>query len=67
MLRMEQRDLAAAAGVSPETIKRIERATGPIPTLAATLDKLTRALEAAGVVFVDENGEGPGVRMRKIK
>jgi hypothetical protein len=24
-----------------------------------------RALEAAGVVFIDENGEGPGVRLRK--
>ena len=24
-----------------------------------------RALEAAGVIFIDENGEGPGVRLRK--
>jgi len=23
------------------------------------------ALETAGVIFVDENGEGPGVRLRK--
>jgi hypothetical protein len=23
------------------------------------------ALEAAGVIFIDENGEGPGVRLRK--
>ena len=23
------------------------------------------ALESAGVIFVDENGEGPGVRLRK--
>lgn len=23
------------------------------------------SLEAAGVIFVDENGEGPGVRLRK--
>jgi hypothetical protein len=22
-------------------------------------------LEAAGIVFIDENGEGPGVRLRK--
>ena len=26
---------------------------------------LQKALETAGVVFVDENGEGPGVRLRK--
>ena len=25
------------------------------------------ALEAAGVIFVDENGHGPGVRLRKSK
>jgi hypothetical protein len=25
----------------------------------------SRALEAAGVIFVEENGEGPGVRLRK--
>jgi hypothetical protein len=24
-----------------------------------------RTLESAGVVFVDENGHGPGVRLRK--
>jgi hypothetical protein len=23
------------------------------------------ALEAAGIIFVEENGEGPGVRLRK--
>jgi hypothetical protein len=28
---------------------------------------LRRALEAAGVIFVEENGEGPGVRLRKGK
>jgi hypothetical protein len=30
-----------------------------------TLDALRRALESAGVIFVEENGEGPGVRLRK--
>jgi hypothetical protein len=28
-------------------------------------DALRRALEAAGGIFVEENGEGPGVRLRK--
>jgi len=32
---------------------------------ARTLDKLRDALEAAGVVFVDSNGHGPGVRFRE--
>ena len=26
---------------------------------------MMRRLEAAGVIFIAENGEGPGVRMRK--
>jgi hypothetical protein len=26
---------------------------------------LRKALEAAGVEFIDENGDGPGVRLRK--
>jgi hypothetical protein len=31
----------------------------------ATLDVIRRALEAAGVEFIDENGGGPGLRLRK--
>jgi hypothetical protein len=29
------------------------------------LRPLKEALEAAGVIFIDKNGEGPGVRLRK--
>jgi predicted transcriptional regulator len=65
MLRMEQRDLASLAGVSLETVKRIERTRGPISALAATIDRITRALEKAGVAFVEANGNGPGVRLRE--
>jgi len=32
---------------------------------ASTVAALTRALEAAGVEFIDENGGGPGVRLRR--
>jgi hypothetical protein len=30
-----------------------------------TVWKIRTALEAAGVAFIDENGGGPGVRLRK--
>jgi len=63
MLRMEQRQLADAAGVSVETIKRMERATGEAPTNARTATAIQRALENAGVEFT--NGDQPGVRMRR--
>ena len=31
----------------------------------ATLDVIRRAFEAAGVEFIDENGGGPGLRLKK--
>ena len=65
MLRLEQTALATAAGVSAETIKRLEGMAGPVSANARTLDAIVKALEAAGVLFIPENGEGPGVRMRK--
>lgn len=30
-------------------------------------DAIRAALEKAGVIFQDENGEGPGVRLRKAR
>ncbi len=65
MLRWEQAVLAEKAGVSIETIKRLERLDGPLrATRVATLDVIQRALEAAGVEFIPENGGGAGVRLR---
>ena len=65
MLRMEQADLAARAGLSLETIKRIEKKPGKISAFVATVDAIRSALEAAGVEFIAENGGGVGVRLRK--
>jgi hypothetical protein len=61
--RIEQRELAQTAGVSLETIKRIERSPGVVSAYASTVDNLRRALEAAGIEFT--NGDRPGVRLRK--
>jgi transcriptional regulator with XRE-family HTH domain len=66
LLRWDQARVAAQAGVSIETIKRLERLEGPLlPTRSGTLDALEKAFAAAGVIFIGENGEGPGVRLRK--
>jgi transcriptional regulator with XRE-family HTH domain len=56
------RDLAREAGVSTDTVARLER--GEV-LKEATLAVIRRALEAAGVEFIAENGGGPGVRLRK--
>ena len=56
------RDLAKAAKISVDTVSRFER--GEL-LKAATVETIQRALEKAGAIFVAENGEGPGVRLRK--
>jgi hypothetical protein len=40
---------------------------GPAAGMANNVAAVRAALESAGVIFVDENGEGPGVRLRKVK
>lgn len=57
------RDLAKAAGVSPDTVSRLERGEELKPSTVAAIQA---AFEAAGVIFVEENGEGPGVRLKKL-
>jgi transcriptional regulator with XRE-family HTH domain len=57
------RELAEAAQVHRNTIKNIE--TGKYAGDAATLAAIEAALKRAGVVFIEENGGGPGVRLRK--
>lgn len=56
------RDLATRAGVSTNTITRLESGQELKPQTVATIRAV---LEGAGVIFIDENGEGPGVRLRK--
>jgi transcriptional regulator with XRE-family HTH domain len=61
-LGMGVRDLAKAAKVSIDTVARFERGD---ELKERTIDALQSALEAAGVEFINENGGGPGVRLRK--
>ena len=65
LLRIEQKDLADASKVSLASIKRLETQPGPLAAQPRTVDAIRSALEAAGIIFVDENGEGHGVRLRK--
>jgi hypothetical protein len=43
----------------------VEVVDGEIPVTLANEASLRQALEGAGVEFIDENGGGPGVRLRK--
>jgi DNA-binding XRE family transcriptional regulator len=65
LLGCSQEELAAAADVSIPTIKRLEAQDGVLGGRQETGTKIRLALETAGVEFIDENGGGPGVRLRK--
>jgi DNA-binding transcriptional regulator YiaG len=62
---VSQESLAKDANISIATLRRMEASDGPATGLANNVMAVRRALEAAGVIFVAENGEGPGVRLRK--
>ena len=66
-MRLEQAELAEAAGVSLETVRRIESMEGELKIRLDTLTKIKTALERAGIEFIAENGGGAGVRVRKAK
>jgi transcriptional regulator with XRE-family HTH domain len=64
LLRWEQKDLAEASKVSLPTVKRLEQRPGDLAAHGRTISELRRALEAAGVQFIPEDGGGAGVRLR---
>ena len=65
LLRWSADDLAEKSTIGVATIRRAEGREGPLGVTAANEFAIRSALEFAGVIFVDENGEGPGVRLRK--
>lgn len=64
LLGWSQETLAEASGVSEPTIKRLEAAEGDLGGRPDTIEKITGALEAAGIEFISENGGGAGVRLK---
>jgi hypothetical protein len=58
-------DVVQNSSVGVNTIKRAEVAEERTSLTVANDLAIRRALETAGVEFIDENGGGPGVRLRK--
>jgi predicted transcriptional regulator len=54
--------LAEKAGMTARTIARIESGSR---ARQSTLAAIRSSLESAGIEFTEENGRGPGVRLRK--
>ncbi len=62
-----QSALAKASGLALSTIKRMEGERGPLRSSAENVLKVQQALEDAGVIFIDADQEGPGVRLKAEK
>jgi hypothetical protein len=65
LLRWSAEDLARESALGVTTIRRAEIAEGRTNMTVANDRAVRKALEAAGVEFIDENGGGAGVRLRK--
>ena len=68
LLGMDQKDLAAASGLSLPTIQRMEASDGVIRGNVDSLMKLISALDAAGVELINEGAVsekgGRGIRLK---
>lgn len=64
LARWTVEDLAKAAKVGFQTVRRAEANDGPVKMLANNEAAIRAALEAVGVEFIPENGKGAGVRLK---
>jgi hypothetical protein len=65
VLRWSAEELSRHSSVSLRTIRRAEMAEHLTSLTTANDLAVRRVMEAAGVEFIEENGGGPGVRLRK--
>jgi len=65
LLRWAAADLVRESGVSLATIHRAESVDGKTALTLANASAIRRALEDAGVELIEENGRGPGARLKR--
>ena len=69
LLRIDQKTLAALAGVSVPTIQRMEASTGNVRGVVESLTRIVEALDRAGIELIGEGaaslGGGRGVRLKE--
>jgi transcriptional regulator with XRE-family HTH domain len=67
LIRWSALQLAERTAVGVTTIRRAELTASATKLTRVNDQAIRRALEAAGVDFIDENGGGPGVRLRSAQ
>ncbi|MCO6389438.1 transcriptional regulator [Aliihoeflea aestuarii] len=65
LLRWRADDLASEANIGVATVRRAEQEDGPVSMTSANAAAIKRALESSGVIFINDDDQGPGVRLRK--
>jgi DNA-binding XRE family transcriptional regulator len=63
LLDMTQTELASLAEIGLSTVVDFEKERRQVS--ARAVEAIQKALNQAGIEFIDENGGGPGVRLRK--
>jgi hypothetical protein len=58
------RDLAAMIDSAPSTLTRFETEKGGLQS--GTMARIKSALEARGVTFLEDAGQGSGVRVKEV-
>jgi transcriptional regulator with XRE-family HTH domain len=67
LLDISQAELSRRADVGVATVKKFENSTDELRVTVQVLLRIQRALESAGIVFIDQDGQlGPGVRLRQL-
>jgi hypothetical protein len=64
-LKWSAQDLARHSSLGVNTIRRAEASDDATSLTTANDLAIRRALESAGIEFIDENGGGPGLRLQK--
>ena len=68
LLGWRQEDLSKAAGIGTATVRRIESANSSATSYVSTLSRIQASLEAAGILFIDDDGSaGIGLRLARTK
>ncbi|MBX3527280.1 MAG: helix-turn-helix domain-containing protein [Rhodoblastus sp.] len=64
-LRWSTDVLAERSGIGARTIARFEQVDGIPPSRSSNLQDVRKALESAGIEFVGDPEDGPGIRLRR--
>jgi transcriptional regulator with XRE-family HTH domain len=67
LLNVSVAEVAADTGLAVNTVRRAEAVNGPCPITAANSQTLRSWFEAEGVIFLDADETGPGVRLMSVE